>query len=101
MNGIGLLGIGKIDRADTKHFGRLLVRRRAGNHDHGGDAAEAGKRQAFDQFFVGNDLVSACRKLAVDALDPERMPECQGFASRSRQDQLSALAREPGGSMMN
>src|SRR6266849_3376720 len=70
-----------------------MVRRCAGNHDHGGDAAEAGKRQAFDQLFVGHDFVSAGLQLAVDALDPERMPECHRFASRPRQDYLSALAR--------
>src|ERR1019366_8008116 len=58
----------------------------AGNHDHGGDAAEAGKRQAFDQLFVGHDLVSPRLQLAIDALDPERMPECHRFASRPRQD---------------
>ena len=92
---VGLLRIGEIDRTDVDHLDRLLVRRRTGNHDHGGDAAEARKRQAFDHLIVGHDFVSAGLQLAIDALDPERMPECQGFASRSRQDQLSALAREP------
>ena len=92
---VGLLRVGKIDRADGKHLGRMMMRRRAGYHDHGGDAAKARKRQAFDQFLIGHDFVRSSRKLAIDTLDPERMIERHRFPSRSRQDDLSAPARAP------
>src|SRR6267378_8422559 len=62
-----------------------MMRWSAGNHDHGSDAAEARKRQAFDHLFVGHDFVSSRLQLAIDALDPKRMPECDRFASRPRQ----------------
>src|SRR5258705_7387473 len=71
-----------------------MVRRCAGNHDHGGDAAEARKGQAFDHLFVSHDFVSPGLQLAVDALDPERMPECHRFASRPRQDQLPRIGAD-------
>jgi hypothetical protein len=90
---IGLPGIGQIDRTDGNHLGRGMVRCCRGNHDHGGDAAEAWKRQALDQLFVGHDFVGARLQLAFDALDPERMPECHRFASRPRQDQHPRVAR--------
>ena len=96
---VGLPRIGKIDRADGDHLGRGMVRRRAGNHDHGGDAAEARKRQAFDHLIVGHDFVGPGLQLAVDALDPERMPECHRFASRPRQAQLPRVGAAPADSM--
>src|ERR1700716_1138551 len=68
-----------------------MVRGCGRDHDHGGDAAEARKRQAFDQLFVGHDLVSSRLQLAFDALDPEWMPECYGFASRPCQAHLPAV----------
>src|SRR5260370_18345564 len=61
---------------------------RAGNRDYGGDAAEARKRQAFDDVFVGHDFVSPGLQVAVDAVDPERMSECHRFAPRPRHDHL-------------
>src|ERR1700730_4064382 len=72
-----------------------MVWRRGGNHDQGGDAAEAGKRQAFDQFLVGHDFVCSRLQLAVDAPDPERMPERHRFASRPRQAQLPRVGAAP------
>ena len=68
-----------------------MVRRGGGDHDHGGDTAEARKLQPFDHLFVGHDFVGASLQLAFDALDPERMPESHRFASRPRQKDLPRI----------
>ena len=53
--------------------------------------------KTFDHLLVGDDFVSARRQLAVDAPDPERMPEVNRFPSRARShDHAPArLRKEP------
>jgi hypothetical protein len=60
-----------------------MPRRRTGNHDHGGDTPKARKRQPLDHLLIGDDFVSAWRKLAINSLDAERMPEMNRFPSRA------------------
>ena len=91
---IGGLRVRKGDRTDRDHLGRGMVRRCGRDHDHGGDAAEARKLQAFDHLFVGHYLVGASLQLAFDALDPERMSESHRFASRPRQKVLPRIGAE-------
>src|SRR3984893_4551354 len=80
---VDALRIGQIDRADRNHFHRRAAGRCRRHHDHGGNAAERGERQTFDHLLIGDDLVSAGRQQAIDALDPERVFESDGFPPRA------------------
>jgi len=80
---VDALRVGQIYRTDRDHFHRRALRRRTWHYDHGGDTPKAWKRKPLDHLLIGDDFVGSRRKLAIDTLDPERMPEMNHFASRA------------------
>jgi hypothetical protein len=61
-----------------------MTGRQAWNQDHGRNPAIARKRKALDHLIVGDDLIGARRKQAIDAPEPERMLEMDHFPSRAQ-----------------
>jgi hypothetical protein len=77
----------QIKRINSHHFDRGIRTRLRRHEDHGRHAAINWERQFLDQFFVGHYLIVSGRQYAIDALQPERLPEEDILAVRTRDHQ--------------
>ena len=78
-----MLRVGEVGRTDGDHFHRVMMRRRAWNHDHRADPPKAREGQTLDHFLVGHDLVRTRSQYAIDALNSGRMLEGDRLAPRA------------------